>query len=345
MAKDIEELLKEYNWRSVSSAMFHNINEFPHHQQQQTSYFSSATNNASCYISPDNKICLERDPSDPLRLRIVVLPSSTKTANTYQTHMDEKWEFLLQIPRLYPHAPPCIYKFTITRPNLTTSSFYHNSISPSPQSCFLQSIVISSGIQHQQQEQPQSMLFGGYSNKNKKRASFTISKTSAVFPPGNTNITTSSNWNISPDNTFNYQNSNTCAVRDGNISNCGFIANYEDWTPISRLVDLIYSLADLPNVFYSTVAIEEKEQHQLYRNELEDERMVIGDEYQQENDNPNNMMMKTIRNPTNSNNHHGEKHEKGTFFQPNRFDIGFPKIDYCGSGGSRRKSGSEMLVD
>ena len=69
-------------------------------------------------LSPDQKAVLNRDPVDTLRcsLSVMFLPddfTSTPEAAPIVPHSHaEKWTFLLQFPRMYPHFPPKIYRIT-----------------------------------------------------------------------------------------------------------------------------------------------------------------------------------------------------------------------------------------
>ena len=68
---------------------------------------------------------LMRDPVDPLRLRLTCLHQTTSSSNNYDPTdkynaqrlsssplPPERWTFLIQVPRMYPHVPPAITRVT-----------------------------------------------------------------------------------------------------------------------------------------------------------------------------------------------------------------------------------------
>ncbi|KAL9188634.1 hypothetical protein ACHAXT_007012 [Thalassiosira profunda] len=63
-------------------------------------------------VRPDAR--LVRDPVDPLKLRLTYLhqPPANAAARSTTPLPPERWTFVLQLPRMYPHVPPVVTRVT-----------------------------------------------------------------------------------------------------------------------------------------------------------------------------------------------------------------------------------------
>jgi len=108
LAKDLESLMTDHNWKIPHPANFNNFSSLQNRSQYRREHSTNVL------FSPDNSASVERDLVDPLRLRINIF----------------RYEFLLQIPRMYPHSPPVIYR--ITENKIYQGNYNSNSASEHP---------------------------------------------------------------------------------------------------------------------------------------------------------------------------------------------------------------------
>ena len=177
-----------------------------------------------------NNARLIRDPVDPLRLRLTCLhqPISTPPQNNNfqhgtQQHLlshssssspipPERWTYLIQMPRMYPHSPPLITRVTRDNDNETYTPLgnivnvqgdsYYNSVAS----------VSSSSIQYQMEPpMPEQVLIN-------------------PLPP-------------TPNGHTNQNNNGTSKLLDLDLATC--VCN--TWTPVSSLQDLIDFLIQIPS--------------------------------------------------------------------------------------------------
>ena len=229
--------------------------------------------------SADGTIVVRRDIVDPLRLRISVTfrtnenpwqmvgwgvmrhdntsnrggsshsadgPSNGPHASSSSCY--ETWNYLVQIPRMYPHSPPLIVR--ITREGGTSAP------STIPELVQKQRQE-QQQMQQQQRQQQQQNSFQQYSSENTAErgshpsvaAPAPMSATSSG-PPMVERIIVSSNPSIHPPSAEEGEMNGICvdsdALAGGSDPLTSTLATYGGWSPISRLSDLVTFLAELP---------------------------------------------------------------------------------------------------
>lgn len=99
--KDIEILINENQWCSTLPQQ----NYVP--SEQPSSWRSATTSSSRSYGELCHKNArLVRDPVDPLRLRLTCLHQPLSQS------LFERWTYLIQMPRMYPHQAPLITRVT-----------------------------------------------------------------------------------------------------------------------------------------------------------------------------------------------------------------------------------------
>mmetsp|Transcript_24039 Transcript_24039/g.34376 ORF Transcript_24039/g.34376 Transcript_24039/m.34376 type:complete len:346 (+) Transcript_24039:294-1331(+) len=97
--KDIELLINENQWSPTMQ------NYVP--IEQPTSWRSATVSSSRSYVELCRKNArLVRDPVDPLRLRLTCLHQP------FSQSLFERWTYLIQMPRMYPHQAPLITRVT-----------------------------------------------------------------------------------------------------------------------------------------------------------------------------------------------------------------------------------------
>ena len=100
--RDIESLISSEEWTSTAQTA-NTTTTLPHHHV-----------NRHCSPMPIRRIHSEilcsnarlvRDSVDPLKLRLTCTPNDNSQSS-------EQWTFCIQMPRMYPHVPPCITSAT-----------------------------------------------------------------------------------------------------------------------------------------------------------------------------------------------------------------------------------------
>lgn len=226
--------------------------------------------------SADGTIVVKRDIVDPLRLRIsvtfrtnenpwqmvgwgVMRHNNTSNSGSSNHSADgvsngphasssscyETWNYLVQVPRMYPHSPPLIVR--VTREGGTSA--------PS---------TIPELVQKQQQEQQQMQqqqqnqnAFQQYSSENTAERGSHPSMAAPVplsarsrGPPMVERIIVSSNPSIHPPSAEEGEMTGICVDSDALAGDSdpltSSLAIYGGWSPISRLSDLVTFLAELP---------------------------------------------------------------------------------------------------
>ena len=111
--RDIESLIAGKRWTSTAN---HGLGDNENHCKSSLDRRGSRIH-VELY---SHHARLMRDPVDPLRLRLTFLDQITSSKhNDYNAQRStssplppERWTFLIQIPRMYPHAPPSILRVT-----------------------------------------------------------------------------------------------------------------------------------------------------------------------------------------------------------------------------------------
>lgn len=325
LSKDMEQLIKEHDW--VTSQ----------HMTHQSNLTTFSTNRL---LSPDGTLSIERDSVDPLRLRV----------------QSPFFEFLLQIPRMYPHSPPSVYRITrCNSSNFVTAS----SCSMSTTSSDRPTLYPSSSCV----PPPPSHTSGvGIDNFTQHFPNIVVSNEVLAQNNKPTNTSHPSTQHDLEQNTVIYNN----------------------WNPISRLVDLLSWLKDYPfdeeqrnapSLTINTLQNVGSGGIQQNLNTLSTESHIqvppqcTGEQSAQSRsivslhsldmETETNMSMETNHdsstdsssmssssfspknNTTNMESENSEIHNNKAYslFQPNRFDIGFPKY----STDFERDSHSSMM--
>ncbi|KAL7492032.1 hypothetical protein ACHAWT_002608, partial [Skeletonema menzelii] len=108
--KDIEILINENQWSSTPQ----NYVQI----EQPTSWRSATVSSSRSYEELCSKNArLVRDPVDPLRLRLTCLHQP------FSQSLSERWTYLIQMPRMYPHQAPLITR--VTREIISNENMAH----------------------------------------------------------------------------------------------------------------------------------------------------------------------------------------------------------------------------
>ena len=272
LISDLELLVKSERWHANTN----NNNQYhhqQHHQGSSSSWDRPGNNNSRLH---GELYChnarLVRDPVDPLRLRLTYLhqPTSSSSACASQNNIDtrylslssssssssspippERWTFLIQLQRMYPHFPPSITRVMrdscendspLGNSNImnvgdynngTTNYNYYNSAAAA-------AIVASSSMQNQLEPPvPETVLIN-------------------PLPPTPTSI---SNNNV---------NQSKLLDIDLHTSVCN------TWTPVSSLQDLLDFLLQIPTKRKEWWSIENNRRHHYEQQRLLNHHHGIG---------------------------------------------------------------------
>lgn len=213
--KDIEILINENQW---SSTLPSQNNYVPNEQQQPLSWRSATVSSSRSHGELCHKnATLVRDPVDPLRLRLTCLHQP------FSQSLLERWTYLIQMPRMYPHHAPLITRVTrevISNENMARISNVSIGVSAA--------IVASSVMQmHAESPVPDQILIR------------------SPPPPRN-------KYDVNREH--NYENSKFLTIDAAT-------AMYNFWSPISTLGDLLDFLMAIPSKRREWWAVENNRLH------------------------------------------------------------------------------------
>ncbi len=204
LEKDLE-ILNQNQWTCCSSQ---NNNYVPVQPSpwRSNAISTSRSNGELCHKNAR----LVRDPVDPLRLRLTCLHQP------FSQSLFERWTFMIQIPRMYPHLPPLITR--VTRELISNENMAHiSNISNGSASTF---IVASSVMQASEPPEVEQILIR------------------SPPPPRNKYdaVNTELHNNI---HNRHHDNSKFLSIDEAT-------AVYNSWSPVSTLGDLLDFLIAIP---------------------------------------------------------------------------------------------------
>ena len=244
--RDIESLLEHKKWISTTSTDDHHHNNNYHYNHQAGDRRGKRIH-GELYC---HNARILRDPVDPLRLRLTCLHQPQNNINNnndaHQHHLSsvsssspippERWTFLIQMPRMYPHFPPTITRVTRDfAPNEPLGDIpqYYNCYNSSASAA----IVASSSMQSQMEPPvPEQILIN-------------------PLPP------TPSNHHGHNNNSTHNNNYNTNNTKLLDLDLATSVCN--TWTPISSLQDLIDFLIGIPAKRKEWWSIESNRRHHM----------------------------------------------------------------------------------
>lgn len=173
--------------------------------------------------SPDGNSKINRDPVDPSKLRLTYLYQPQHSPASFSPLPLERWTFFIQMPRMYPHAPPAVIRVsreTTTPGGEDVRGGYSGwGSSPWGQGRASAAIVASSGVHsHTEPPVPEQIMI--------------MSRPIPHYLNDAENAAGNSNGAATP------------VPVEFDVATCV----YNDWSPISTLGDLIDFLTGIPSI-------------------------------------------------------------------------------------------------